>query len=183
MIKLELSDAERLILANQYDIMARLDRLAGEPGSDVEALAEWLRKGYVALYEDRLDGELWPALSESKADLVLEILNMYTRLQQSFDLLVAADVEASGIEADSLRFPGFDGNNDAQLLSFADAMMRDRRYEYLANAAGRCPSGAVPLDAYLRMLDVLKSLPNIRYELTAAEVALVLAARIHPSCR
>ena len=101
MAKIKLTDVERLILANQYEILSKL--------SDDKTYAKWaetLRGGYEWLYSQYFD-HLSPNL-QREAEHVLAIPGIYSDLRDSYAQLP----DKTGIDPRQIEFPGFDGNND-----------------------------------------------------------------------
>lgn len=118
MANIKLTNTERLILANQYEILSALKK-----DSSYERLSENLRNGHEWLYSQAFD---WISenLSEEKAEHVLTILGIYGDMRDSYKTLS----DKTGIEENEVVFPGFDGNNEAELLMFARALREDDRF-------------------------------------------------------
>jgi uncharacterized protein YfbU (UPF0304 family) len=172
MAQIKLTDLERIILANQYEILSEL-----KSDSSYEELAENLRDGHEWLYSQYFD-YISPVLSESKVEHVLSILGVYGDMRSSFDQLS----DKSGIEESQLTFPGFDGNNEAELLSFAGALRKARRFE---NTLGKheLNSHMPTTETYQRMIEKWRELGSPNYPYGRQAIIEILAARIHPDNR
>ncbi|MEY4704973.1 MAG: hypothetical protein RL042_1175 [Nitrospirota bacterium] len=100
MPRLDLTDTERLTLANQYEILAELRK-----NEHYALMAETLRDGYPWLYEQYFDS-LAENLPDDKAQHVLTILGIYGDMRDSYAQLT----DKTGINERDLALPGFDGN-------------------------------------------------------------------------
>jgi len=119
-VEIQLTDKERLFLANQHEILSFLDKDNSEYHSK---LAEQLKRGHKWLYEQSFD-YFSENLSEENAQLVLDILQIYEMLQDAYDSVV----DKTKVSADEIKFPGFDGNNEPEFMGFVDALKKDDRY-------------------------------------------------------
>ena len=119
MLDLNLTDVERLILANQYEILGALKK-----DTHYTKLAEALRDGHKWLYEQSLEG-VSEVMSDNVAEDVLRIIEIYSAMKDSYRDLA----DKSGIDEHLLEFRGFDGNNEGELLHFARALRENGRYE------------------------------------------------------
>lgn len=118
MPRLKLTDTERLILANQYEILAALKK-----DDSYASIAEELRDGHEWLYQQHFD-YFSPNLREEDAVFVVTILGIYSDLRDSYEQLA----DKSGIEPHQVQFQGFDGNNEGELLAFARALRKRDRF-------------------------------------------------------
>lgn len=167
---IQLTDAERVILATQHDILARLDI---DQQKYHEAMAEALRDGHSGVY-NKLFEWMSPVLSEDKQTLVFAILNLYAALKNS-SRNFGPD---AGIAAEDLAWPGFDGNNESDLYSFSCALARAGRYKELLGEDGVNSHGST-VDIYDRML--MRSIElNAKPPFTVDQVKQILDARRYP---
>lgn len=172
MTSIKLTDTERLILANQYEILSLLQK--------DDAYARWadnLRDGYEWLYSQCFD-HLSPNLPQSKVDHVLAILGIYSDLRYSYDRLP----DKSGIEPDQVEFPGFDGNNESELLGFASALRLAGRFTETLGKHDK-NSHSPTTEIYGRMIERWHELGEPRAPYDKKVISEVLAARIHPDRR
>lgn len=119
-MKIELTDKDRLFLANQHEILAHLDTDNSEYHLK---LAEQLKNGHKWLYEQSFDS-FDENLSDENANLVLDILQVYEMIQDAYDSLE----DKTGIDESEVKFPGFDGNNETEFMGFVDSLERDNRF-------------------------------------------------------
>ncbi|ANQ84338.1 hypothetical protein dqs_1284 [Azoarcus olearius] len=117
-------------------------------------------------------------LPESQVEHVLNILGIYSDLRDSYQSLS----DKSGIESHLVTFPGFDGNNEAELLHFAQALSTNGNYSETIGKTAR-NSHMPTTDMYNRMIDAWEKLGKPRYPLSREQIMNILDARIHPSNR
>jgi uncharacterized protein YfbU (UPF0304 family) len=172
MAKLKLTDIERLTLANQYQILAALHE-----DEKYARMAETLRDGYEWLYSQYFD-QLSSNLPEHQAEHVLAILGIYSDLKDSYAKLD----DKSGIEESQIIFPGFDGNNEVELLGFSGALRKHDRFSSTIGEHVR-NSHMPTTEIYQRMINCWRELGQPNYPYDKQTIQEILAARIHPSHR
>lgn len=162
---LKLSEAERLILLNQYLILKKLDP---EDSKDYDLKIEILQAGLVGAYRFVLT-DLEPETPPEVFEKALEILDMYRRLIDS-----NATLESNGFPKERLRFPGFDGNNESSLSYSANVFVEKMgRYEEI----GKIPNTHMPVVfRYDKMLAKLSEYGDKMHQLTKDEIDAVLKA-------
>jgi hypothetical protein len=168
---LNLTSAERLILANQFEILGHLKKDKG-----LERLAEALKDGHKWLYEQSFD---WfsEEMSDKVAQDVLKILEIYSSMRDSFrDLVDKTDLDES-----RLRFPGFDGNNEGDLMHFAKALRENDRYT--DTLVGDLNSHMPTTEMYGRMVSQWYELGEPNYPYPREVIIKILEAQTHPSRR
>ncbi|MGB7651095.1 MAG: YfbU family protein [Gallionella sp.] len=169
---LKLTDTERLLLANQYEILGRLKN-----DEQYELMAQTLRDGHEWLYRQYFD-VLSENLPDEKVEHVLAILGIYGDMRDSFKELT----DKTGLEESKLTFPGFDGNNECELLSFTEALRKSRRFENTIGVTAK-NSHMPTTDMYQRMIDEWKALGSPSYPYSREQIVAIIASRIHPSNR
>lgn len=169
---LKLTDKERLILANQYQIMSMLDKHSSEY---YLLMSETLRAGHKWLYDQFFDS-LSENLPDEDAQHVLKILGIYSDLRDSYMKLE----DKSGIEERLLNFPGFDGNNESEYLSFANDLLKHRRFETTLGKT-TINSHMRTTEIYKRMINCWESLGAPNYPYSKDTILKIIAARVHPS--
>jgi len=169
---IELTDKERLFLANQYEILAALN-----DDEHSALMAETLKAGHKWLYDQFFDS-LSENLPDSQAQHVLTILGIFGDMQASFENLT----DKSGIEEKALPFSGFDGNNESELLSFAGSLIKHGRFESTLGKSAR-NSHMPTSDLYGRMIQRWKELGSPNHPYGKETIQEILAARIHPDNR
>lgn len=170
---IKLTDAERLILANQYKILSYVDTNESDGWAQ---LSDQLRAGHAWLYEDQLGMMMSPVLPQADADFVIKVLGIYSDMRDS---LGALD-DKSGITEHNVYFPGFDGNDrdEVMLLSFTEALRRDGRFSQTIPAGRDLNSHCPTLRGYRRMVGQWEEMGRPRYPLDKGQIeALVLAKR------
>ena len=142
-MKIELTDKERLFLANQHEILGHLNK----DNSDYHfKLAEQLRDGHECLYSQSFD-KFSENLPDDAAELVLNILQIYEMIQDAYDGLS----DKSLISEHQIKFPGFDGNNETEFMGFVDALEKDNRFVDVIQTGNR-NSHSPKVHVYERMI-------------------------------
>lgn len=171
-MEIELTDKDRLLLANQYEILGLLQK------DDVYTrMAETLRLGHKWLYSQYFES-FSENLSDEMAEHVLDILELYSNLRGSYAELS----DKTGIKEDSVQFKGFDGNRETDLLCFARSLIKHDTYvDVLGEKAKN--SHMPTTELYTRMLDCWKDIGSPTYPLSKEDILKILAAQIHPDSR
>lgn len=170
MARMKLTDTERLILANQYEILSALRN-----DESYARLADALRDGHEWLYSQSFD-YLSPNLSEKDTEHVLSILGIFSDLKASYAKLA----DKSGIEQHDVAFLGFDGNNESDLYSFAQALRKNNRFTETLGEHGK-NSHMPTTDLYERMIAKWRDLGKPNYPYDKQTIQEIVAARVHPS--
>lgn len=171
MSRIKLTDSERLILANQYEILGHL-----KDDDTYLELADNLRDGHKWLYEQYIAVER--NLDEDVVEFVLDILQIYDFIRISYADLA----DKSGIDQNNVVFPGFDGNNESELLNFTRALSRNGNYEELIGKNAR-NSHMPTVDMYRRIIAEWVAIGKPSYPLSKGQIQSLLTARIHPDNR
>jgi uncharacterized protein len=172
MAHLKLTDTERLILANQYEILAHIKK-----DDHCFLMAKTLREGYEWLYRHYFD-VLGENLATDKAEHVLNILSIYKDMKDSFSKLS----NKSGISEGLLNFPGFDGNNESELLGFANALQKHASFGSTIGQPAK-DSHIPTTDIYERMIRKWEELGKPRFPYSREHIIAILEARIHPDLK
>lgn len=162
----KLTTAERLILANQFEILGHIN----EDKAAIR-MAGHLRDGHEYLYRD-LIGTVAPEMEEDTTQFVLDALSMYRAMHTS---LIKLGME-TGINKDDVEWPGFDGNNEGDLYFFTRALTSDGRFDELLGDDG-VNSHSPMKSTYKEMIPVWKAFDDSRHQLTADQIRQILAAR------
>ena len=176
-MKIELTDKERLFLANQHEILGHLDT----DNSDYHLkLAEQLRDGHKWLYSQSFDN-FSENLPDDDAELVLNILQIYEIIQDAYDGLS----DKSLISEHQIKFPGFDGNNESEYVSFARFYVtRINRFPWFSEREFNSHIHSV--DTYKRMLRIFNDVYDPVHgddHLNAQQIISIMNEKIHPSNR
>lgn len=164
---MELSKKDRLILANQYRIM---EKLQPELAAVFAAARHAVEGGYELHYDELTRGLLEP-LSVEQCRWVLHVLEMFTALRLAYDGLK----DKSGIEEWQVRFAGFDPTHEPAYQSYAWYVISDlKKFPELA-AAGDHATPAPMLGRYQVMLAEWHRSKDER-KLSQADVARITKA-------
>lgn len=176
--RMSLSLKDRWMLSNQLRIMEHiLDRDETESLSHIREAVE---NGYEMEYDWGIDYIYKDTMSEAECMEVLDILEMFDRLESSF----AALADQSGVEEwkGEVEFGGWDGNNESRQLGYARHFCEGRhRFEGLGHRA-YMNSHAPTLHRYRVMLKAFQPIwrekisRTFRYELSRDEIIRVLNA-------
>ena len=156
---MELTKTERVILANQYQILALIDK---ENADAYDAVREALEDNYPLAYEAIFD-HFSDGLTTDECGFVNEVLAMYDALQRT--------------KVGDTHFPGFDGNNETMHMAYARYIRkREGRFDYLKTGTPDLNSHFPSIDGYRRMLETWARYSK-SYELSADEAKDILASR------
>lgn len=110
-MKIKLTIAERLILANQYKILSELSKLRGDTYQEEINLVnqEIFENGYEGEYQEVFQGYN-ETVSVDVSNEVSAILNMYNRIDDAIEILTPE--EKINLDLERIAFEGFDANND-----------------------------------------------------------------------
>ena len=158
-----LTDVDRLILANQFEILGKLNE---DPS--LEELSSHLKSGYSWIYDQSYALHVSPDFDDHDTQIVLNILEVFESIQVSYDKL--SDEDKKKISETSIIFPGFDGNNESRFRWFADALYANGNY---AHVKSRSNSHMPCIGMYQTMFTKWKSMPN-KYELSIEEIKQIL---------
>ncbi len=156
---------ERLVLTNQFKILALLDP---SQATDYEQRIEILQHGFEGEYSTLFDAIHQDTLSVAECDFVHKVFEMYHQLQE------AQAKHAVLSDTSRLRFEGFDGNYEIEYLTFCRYLVETAGMYGHVDTNPTFNSHAAKRDQYRRMLTVWMSATD-RFSLTAAEVQAILA--------
>ena len=161
-----LTDTERLILANQYEILSKFED--SDYGVQYyKKLSNNLRNGYKWLYKDHFQC-LSDVLDDNDAELVVKTLSLYRTLKNNYDDLD----DKSVIDAVNITFKGFDGNNERRSMSFTQALKEDDRFTDIIES-GQMNSHSPKKNQYQKMLSKWKELDE-KEKLTLEEMISII---------
>lgn len=139
---------KRMVLANQYRILALLD---DECSADFwERAADVAEDGWPALAlpgYGRLAESAVDPLTEADQTFVLDIFTVYQLLQ---------DAVRDGLEpgdGQGVDFPGFDGNHECRLMAYARHLQREDRFTYVRSLSADYNSHWPMAETYRHMVD------------------------------
>lgn len=158
---MELTEKERLILYNQYEILKRLDS-DGEEYYNVKQ--EILINGFKANYNDLVYGFMQETPVEV-SEFVIDVLQMYSILNDSYRQLNEED--RNEIDLYDISFKGFDGNEETDYYVYAKFFLEDLgRFDELKESEHYAiNSHRNMIDKYRRMLSYWEEVRTGRYNL------------------
>lgn len=156
---MEFTDVERVILANQYEILGKL----GDEQAYLD-LAENLRDGHEWIYNQKIS--VSPIFTKEQSDFVASILELYRVIQNSFDDLS----DKGSLTEDRVKFPGFDGNNEGEYKRFFSALVENDQF---AQVKANTNSHMRKVSTYKNMLDKWESLGK-GYTLSLDDIETIL---------
>jgi len=163
---MELSEKDRLILSNQYEILEKLDP---DQAERYQRLREILQRGYSAEYGEMIS--LSDPLSTEECKEVSSIIEMHRQLQRCNEVLDPS----SRVDPKSLKFDGFDGNEETAYYLYATFLVETlKRWSEFASI--ELNSHHETLDGYRRMLEQWEASES-KYKLTASDIGRIVAAR------
>lgn len=164
---MDMTPAQRLMLANQYRIMAMLD---AEKAAHYQRCQTIIQRGY-GLQMRELDGEL-SQLPEAECRTLLAMMEMYHALRISWDNLQ----EPQDIDPRRLAFPGFDSRSESRYLDYVRFLVESEgRYSHFSAGNDRFDAQVPMWEKYQRMLAVWHNCPR-QFHLSANEIAQIIQA-------
>ena len=113
---MRLTQAERWILSNQYQILEALQPNDAYATHNLTNAREIVEHGYEYLYS-LVSPIMDTVVTEAEGDEVVSILQMFRVLSQSYNNL--PDAEKEGVNTQYTTFRGFDGNDETAQFVFA----------------------------------------------------------------
>lgn len=164
---MEMTNAQKLILSNQYKMMTMMDPDNAERYRWLQTIVE---HGY-GLQMRELDRE-FGELSEDVCRTIINIMEMHHALQVSWDNLK----DRKDLDQRRLTFLGFDAATEACYLSFVRFMVHvEGRYPHFDSGTHGFNAQTKMWEKYNRMLAVWVSCPR-QYYLSAVEIAQIINA-------
>ena len=147
-----MEEKDRLILANQYRILASLNKTEEK---DYQEKIKILENGYEKLYPDLFENFSNEPLSVEDCNFVMDVLEMYgTGITLSFN-----NLKSKSLTKDDIRFPGFNTNEEIKYYSFLlywlETLDRYAEIQEISNGNYRGIGGNV--NKYKKMIDKWKS--------------------------
>ncbi len=174
-MNIELTPAERLILINQFRILAAIIPAEAEYFA---RRREVIEGGFSYEYVDELD-RLVPGLTKAECIEVRDILFVFKALRESYEHLDDKD----GIDPRDIKFSGFSGNTESSQLRYVHFLVnRLTEFNEFRNAGDRLDSHFPALDGYRRMVALWHELDR-PFHLTKELIRDFIVARTHPDSR
>lgn len=176
------SDGEKLLLLLMRDLLKHLKVTRAE--TDVEFISQVIFGGHYWAPKWRMPG-VFHGHEDKPANLrvVLDVLEMWDSIERGYDKLSKADRELVAQEAPPfgkrVRFPGFDGNNEAEYGVIADFLIE--KMERFPRFADRDLNPHMPmLPMYERMLSLYKRSRSFEENLGVDKIIALLKAMPAP---
>lgn len=166
---MEMTNAQRLILSNQYYLMSQMDP---ENSAKYQRLQTIVERGY-ELQMRELNKE-FGCLTEAECREIIDIMEMFHAMQESNKML--ADEERKEVDQRRLQFLGFDIASEAQIVHYVRFLTdSEGLYPQFDKADHHFNSQMPMLDKYRRMLTTWRNCPR-QYHLCATELSQIFNA-------
>jgi len=166
---MEMTNAQRLILSNQYLLMAKLDP---DNSLKYQRLQTIVESGY-ELQMKELNKE-FGCLIEEECREIINIMEMHHAMQESHKML--NDDEAEKVDQRRLQFLGFDCASEAQQVNYVRFLVDSEGLYQQFDKGEHCFNSQVPmLEKYRRMQATWSECPR-QYHLSSAELNQILNA-------
>ncbi|MCB5359110.1 hypothetical protein BCU90_10060 [Vibrio lentus] len=166
---MEMTNAQRLILSNQYYLMSQMDP---ENSAKYQRLQTVVERGY-ELQMRELNKE-FGCLTEAECREVIDIMEMYHAMQESNKML--AEQERAEVDQRRLQFLGFDIASEAQVVHYVRFLVdSEGLYPQFDKADHHFNSQMPMLEKYRRMLTTWRNCPR-QYHLCATELSQIFSA-------
>ncbi|CAV18126.1 YfbU family protein [Vibrio sp. 10N.222.54.F12] len=166
---MEMTNAQRLILSNQYYLMSQMDP---ENSAKYQRLQTIVERGY-ELQMRELNKE-FGCLTEAECREIIDIMEMYHAMQESNKML--ADQERAEVDQRRLQFLGFDIASEAQIVHYVRFLVdSEGLYPQFDKADHHFNSQMPMLEKYRRMLTTWRNCPR-QYHLCATELSQIFSA-------
>ncbi|MDN3701420.1 YfbU family protein [Vibrio artabrorum] len=166
---MEMTNAQRLILSNQYYLMSQMDP---ENATKYQRLQTIVERGY-ELQMRELNKE-FGCLTEVECREIIDIMEMYHAMQESNKML--AEQEQAEVDQRRLQFLGFDIASEAQIVHYVRFLVdSEGLYPQFDKADHHFNSQMPMLEKYRRMLTTWRNCPR-QYHLCATELSQIFNA-------
>ncbi len=157
---MKLSKIERLILANQYEILAALNCNDEAMEKDYLKRKEIIENEYLFDYEEDLFGAMQDnKMSEKEYLEVRVILTMYNDIQYSYNNL--SDKDKEGINEKEIIFEGFDMHSEVKYCRYAEFFLKFKAASaFLPKRSSDLNSHFPSLGKYREMYSAWKAISN-----------------------
>ncbi|MEZ8605750.1 MULTISPECIES: YfbU family protein [Vibrio] len=166
---MEMTNAQRLILSNQYYLMSQMNP---ENSAKYQRLQTIVERGY-ELQMRELNKE-FGCLTEAECREIIDIMEMYHAMQESNKML--AEQERAEVDQRRLQFLGFDIASEAQIVHYVRFLVdSEGLYPQFDKADHHFNSQMPMLEKYRRMLTTWRNCPR-QYHLCATELSQIFSA-------
>lgn len=166
---MDMTNAQRLILSNQYKMMADLQP---EQAKKFHRLQTIVERGY-SLQMRELDKN-FGCISEQECREIIDIMEMHHAMQESYKMLVQS--EQSQVDDRRLKFLGFDIATEHQAVNYVRFIVgTENMYPQFADESHHFNAQVPMFDKYKRMFTTWQQCPR-QYHLSAQEITQILSA-------
>ena len=166
---MDMTNAQRLILSNQYYLMSQMDPANAEKYQRQQLIVE---RGY-ELQIRELDKD-FGCITEAECREIIDFMEMYHAMQESYNMLVP-ECQAK-VDARRLQFLGFDIATEAQQVNYVRFLTASEGlYPQFDKADHHFNSQMTMTDKYRRMLTTWRNCPR-QYHLCSTEMAQIFNA-------
>lgn len=166
---MEMTNAQRLILSNQYFLMAQLDP---ENAVKYKRFQTIIERGY-DLHMKELNKD-FGCLTEDDCRLIIDIMEMHHAMQESYKILDGDGQKE--VEQRRLAFLGFDLATEPQLVNYVRFLVDSEGLYTQFDKGDHYFNSQVPmLEKYRRMLKTWRNCPR-QYHLSPSEFKQILSA-------
>lgn len=166
---MEMTNAQRLILSNQYYLMSQLDPAHSEKYQRLKTIVE---RGY-GLQMCELNKE-FGNLPTEECQEIINIMEMYHAMQESNNILDAE--EQSKVDQRRLQFLGFDMAKEPQQVCYVRFLVdSEGMYPHFEKGEHYFNAQVPMLEKYRRMLATWKDCPR-QYHLSSTELVQIFNA-------
>lgn len=167
---MELSEKDRVIFYNQYEILKTLDQ---EQADHYQLLQKIVENGYSHEYYKLCPSSITP-LDPGVAEFVWDVFGMYDILDLSYTDL--SESQKGQIEKWRIEFRGYDGNYESEYLAYAAFVLRDlNEHSDLWDRKKELNSHMPRLDYYRRKLAVWQTVRESDYSRLSFEQIKAIA--------
>ncbi|WP_064602447.1 YfbU family protein [Photobacterium sp. J15] len=160
---MEMTNAQRLILSNQYYLMAQLNPENAEKYRRLKTIVE---RGY-GLQMRELNKD-FGCLEEEECRTIIDFMEMHHAMQESYKML--SEENQKQVDQRRLQFLGFDAATESQLVHYVRFLTEEEGlYPQFDKAEHHFNSQVPMLEKYQRMLQTWRNCPR-QYHLSATEI-------------
>lgn len=160
---MEMTNAQRLILSNQYYLMSQMNP---ENAAKYRRLQTIVERGY-GLQMRELDKD-FGCLAEEDCRNVIDFMEMYHAMQESFKML--SEDNQNLVDQRRLQFLGFDAATESQLVHYVRFLTEEEGLYPQFDKSEHMFNSQVPMqEKYQRMLQTWRNCPR-QYHLSATEI-------------
>ncbi|WP_070963007.1 YfbU family protein [Vibrio sonorensis] len=166
---MEMTNAQRLILSNQYYLMSQMDPDNAKKYQRLQTIVE---RGYeLQMIELNKD---FGCITDAECREIIEFMEMYHAMQESNRML--SESERKEVDQRRLTFLGFDIASEAQQVNYVRFLIESEGlYPQFDKGEHHFNSQMPMLDKYRRMLTAWKNCPR-QYHLCATELSQIFNA-------